>query len=82
MQQQYDKRASERANVRFTFQVAINVICRNDRKSVYTAHNFVSKEPPATVIRPILGDLVAERFACFQQRSKDLEVTNLKMIAA
>jgi hypothetical protein len=51
-------------------------------KYVYTAHNFVSKEPPATVIRPILRDLVAERFACFQQRSRDLEATNLKMIAA
>ena len=74
-------RASERANVRFTVQFAINVIRANDRQYVYTTHNFVSKEPSATVIRPILGDLVAKRFACFQQRSKDLEATNLKMIA-
>jgi len=37
------------------------------RKYVYTAYNFMTKEPTATVIRPILGDLVAERFACFQR---------------
>jgi hypothetical protein len=54
----------------------VNVIRGNDRQYVYTTHNFVSKEPSATVIRPILGDFVAERFACFQQRSKGLEATN------
>jgi len=61
---------SERANIRFTFQFAINVIPyvgMTVRKYLCTAHNFVTKEPTATVIRPVIGDLVAKRFACFQQ---------------